>query len=130
MGLTEAFRQFDLNGDGHIDERELRNGLTRLNVGLSAQQVEDLLAVIDRDGNGSVDYSEFEQQFGDAPTGPGQKEDLAGAMTNRWGQSPAELHVDRAEAGATLATEAAMIAGQWAAPSSQVGFPLFFCDFQ
>ena len=68
-----------------------------------------------RDGNGNVDYSEFEEQFGDAP-GPGEK-DLAVAMTNRWGKSAAEFHVDRNEAAQTFATEAALIAGRWAAPS-------------
>ena len=52
MQIKEAFRQFDLNGDGFLDEREMRKGLNRMNVGLSAQQVEDLLAVMDRDGNG------------------------------------------------------------------------------
>lgn len=113
MQLRDAFQQFDRNNDGVIDERELRKGLARLNIGLSAQQVEDLLAVIDRDDNGRVDYSEFEQQFGDRP---GEK-DLAGAMTDRWETCPAEFHVDRIEAAQILATEAGLISGRWAAPS-------------
>lgn len=38
-------------------------------------------------------------------------------MTNRWGKSAAEFHVDRNEAAQTFATESALIAGRWAAPS-------------
>ena len=37
-------------------------------------------------------------------------------MTSRWGVVAAECHVDRDDASATLATEAALIAGRWAAP--------------
>ena len=48
LQLQDAFQQFDMNSDGVIDEREMRKGLSRLSIGLSAQQVEDLLAVIDR----------------------------------------------------------------------------------
>ena len=36
--------------------------------------MEDLLAVIDRDGSGAIEYSEFEEMFGDANAGQ-----LAGA---------------------------------------------------
>lgn len=115
MQLIDAFKRLDTNNDGVIDEGEMRKGLARLNIGLSAQQVEDLLAVIDRDGNGLVDYSEFAKQFGDTPR-PGEK-DLAGEMTARWSECPAEIQVDRIEAGQILATEAALIAGRWAAPS-------------
>ena len=117
MQLRDAFQKFDTNNDGAIDEREMRKGLARLNLGLSAQQVEDLLAVLDRNGDGRIDYSEFEQQFGDGPR-PGQK-DLAAEITGRrWGKCSAEVHTgDRIEAGQTFATEAALIAGRWAAPS-------------
>ena len=113
--LKKAFQKFDTNNDGAIDEREMRKGLARLNLGLSAQQVEDLLAVLDRDGDGRVDYSEFEQQFGDAPRS--SEKDLAEAMTGRWGQGPPEIHINRVEVGQTFATEAVLIAGRWAAPS-------------
>ena len=114
LTLTEEFAQFDTNKDGAIDEREFRRGLTRLNIGLSEQQVEDLLAVIDRDGSGAIEYGEFEEMFGDANAGQ-----LAASMTEQWGSTEGIHKLShRLEVSQTLATEATLIAGRWSAPTA------------
>lgn len=35
----------------------------RLQLGLTLDQIDDLLRVIDKDGSGSIDYTEFEMHF-------------------------------------------------------------------
>lgn len=57
--LLEAFRVFDRNGDGFITEEELRQALLNLGERLTGEQLKDMIAVADKDGNGLIDYSEF-----------------------------------------------------------------------
>ena len=47
-----------------ISRHEFIEGLRQLNVGLSATQIEDVLAHADKDGDGRIEYSEFVRQFG------------------------------------------------------------------
>ena len=66
VNLREAFSAFDRDGDGVISRHEFIEGLRQLNVGLSATQIEDVLAHADKDGDGRIEYSEFVRQFGAA----------------------------------------------------------------
>jgi Ca2+-binding EF-hand superfamily protein len=63
VNLREAFQAFDRDGDGVITRYELGSGLRQLNLGLSARQVDEVLAYVDKDGDGRVDYPEFVRQF-------------------------------------------------------------------
>jgi calmodulin len=66
-GLTatqiEAFREvfglFDMNGGGTIDAQELHSALDSVDIRLTKEEIEDVLCVMDEDGNGEVDFEEF-----------------------------------------------------------------------
>ena len=110
--LQDAFERFDTNGDGEISEEEFRAGARGLDSGLSLQQIEDLLAVLEKTESGGVDYTEFSELFGEV-----QNKELAAKMTARWEEDPG-MHVDRLELVQMLATEATLISDCWASPSS------------
>jgi calcium-dependent protein kinase len=53
--LYQAFRQFDLDGDGHITAEEMKKVLATNNDSEIAQMIRE----VDQDGDGTVDYEEF-----------------------------------------------------------------------
>jgi Ca2+-binding EF-hand superfamily protein len=54
-----AFRFLDLDGGGTVETRELNIGLTSLGLDFGSEQIETTLAMIDGDGSGEIDFSEF-----------------------------------------------------------------------
>ena len=54
--LQQAFRMFDKDGDGFIDAAELRHLLTNLGERLDEEEVDEMIAEVDIDGDGKVDY--------------------------------------------------------------------------
>lgn len=67
MQLRSAFRMFDANNDGKISKDEFLNALNNMNLALDSpitpEQVDELMACLDKDGNGSLDYKEFFEGF-------------------------------------------------------------------
>jgi Ca2+-binding EF-hand superfamily protein len=57
--LRGRFERFDRDGNGKIDEAELRQLLDALGVGFSDAQVRATLESIDLDQNGLIDFDEF-----------------------------------------------------------------------
>lgn len=59
--LTKIFKSFDRNGDGVLSREELIQGYAQLygSVERATIEVEQILAKVDVNGNGTVDYSEF-----------------------------------------------------------------------
>lgn len=57
--LVQAFRALDLNGDGHINARELREAMVRLDEHLTEGEAEALIAQHDRDGSGAIEIEEL-----------------------------------------------------------------------
>ena len=55
----EAFRVFDVDGDGFITADELRTVMKKLGENLSAAEVDEMIRTADSDGDGQVDYVEF-----------------------------------------------------------------------
>jgi len=56
----QAFRIFDKNGDGVIDKSEM--ALVMKSEGVQdqcARDIAELMAEIDKDGNGQIDFQEF-----------------------------------------------------------------------
>jgi Ca2+-binding EF-hand superfamily protein len=62
--LADAFASMDRSGNGVLSALEFRRGLQSLTgVGLSAAQLELIMAEVDRDGDDVIDYAEFIEMF-------------------------------------------------------------------
>ena len=57
--VKQAFRKFDVNGDGHIDRSELKQLLKSSGKSVSDQEVDLLFRQGDVDGDGMIDIQEF-----------------------------------------------------------------------
>ncbi|XP_063228301.1 troponin C-like [Bacillus rossius redtenbacheri] len=64
--LKEAFRLYDKEGNGYIPTSSLREILMALDDQLTPDQLDEMIAEIDTDGSGTVDFDEFmEMMTGD-----------------------------------------------------------------
>jgi Ca2+-binding EF-hand superfamily protein len=61
--LTEAFRHYDTDKDGFIDDHELRTAAVRAGIQLSKEEALRLMTMIDKDCNGNISAQEFMQFF-------------------------------------------------------------------
>lgn len=57
--LRKAFKVFDKNGDGLISAKELKEVMMNLGEKMSEDEVIDMIAEADLDGDGVIDYEEF-----------------------------------------------------------------------
>ena len=57
--MLEAFRVFDLKGNGYISAADLRHAMTNLGETITDNEFDSLLAEIDIDGDGQINYEEF-----------------------------------------------------------------------
>ena len=57
--ISSAFKRFDRDGDGHIEPHELRTVMNNLGVPQSEEAVKKLIASVDVDGNGMIEFDEF-----------------------------------------------------------------------
>jgi len=64
--LREAFRMYDKDGHGFIPTSSLREILRALDDKLTEDELDEMIAEIDTDGSGTVDFDEFmEMMTGD-----------------------------------------------------------------
>ena len=56
-----VFAKYDTDGDGSISSKELHALCMEMGTLLSAEQLEMALKVMDTDGNGTIEYNEFEK---------------------------------------------------------------------
>ena len=61
--IEDAFKFFDLNDDGSIEYSEFVQRIRDLNVGLTDNQIFELMRTIDGDGNSLIDMHEFSARF-------------------------------------------------------------------
>ncbi|KAG2228186.1 hypothetical protein INT45_009233, partial [Circinella minor] len=54
-----SFEQFDKDGNGTIDARELGGVMKALNMSVSEVEVKSMIRELDADGSGSIDFEEF-----------------------------------------------------------------------
>merc|ERR1712128_805 len=59
LDVKKAFRQFDSNGDGHLDKSEMKKLLVSRGKNVSDQEVAALFAQGDVDGDGMIDIQGF-----------------------------------------------------------------------
>jgi Ca2+-binding EF-hand superfamily protein len=53
LAFREVFGLFDMNGGGTIDAQELHSALDSVDIRLTKEEIEDVLCVMDEDGNTS-----------------------------------------------------------------------------
>ncbi|KAK4262291.1 hypothetical protein QN277_027871 [Acacia crassicarpa] len=58
--IREAFELFDTDGSGTIDARELNVAMRALGFELTEEQINQMIADVDKDGSGAIEYDEFE----------------------------------------------------------------------
>lgn len=71
----ETFKVFDMDGNGFIDQNELRHIMKRLGENLGDEDVQEMFKLADLNGDGLIDYQEFSKLLsilsgGAPPQGP------------------------------------------------------------
>jgi len=62
--LQEAFQIFDKDNSDYLSAAELRHVLTQVNLHLNDEEIDRLVEIADRDGDGQIDINEFLSLFG------------------------------------------------------------------
>ena len=57
--LVEVFNQFDVNSDHVIDVEDIYAKFKELGDPLSMEECQEMMVVIDRDGDGKFNFAEF-----------------------------------------------------------------------
>ena len=57
--LSAEFKKFDKDGTGMIDQEELLTIIDKSKVEISREEIKEMIAEIDYQGNGKINYSEF-----------------------------------------------------------------------
>lgn len=61
--FMDAFRIFDTDGDGRITAKELTSVLSELGLKTSKSDIKKMIKELDKDNNGTIEYSEFVQMM-------------------------------------------------------------------
>ena len=86
--MKDAYEAFDIDKDSLLTVQEFAAGLAKLDLGLSKEQVYELLMATDTDKDGHISFREFEQRFRwvyRGNTTPEAKEDGAAVKPSRRG---------------------------------------------
>ena len=59
----DVFQLIDKDGSESLDYREFKEALRRMDIGLTQQQVREVIAAVDADANGTVELGEFVAQL-------------------------------------------------------------------
>ena len=129
----DVFEVFDKDKDGHITKEELKKALTKLHVDVSDEDVDRMMANVDTDGNGEIDFDEFCQMMAQPSETTTAVEDLREAFkafdTDNDGYiSKEELHQVMKELDDTM-TEADIDAMMDAADTNNDG-RIDFAEFE
>ncbi|KAJ4750458.1 Calmodulin [Rhynchospora pubera] len=57
--IREAFELFDLDGSGTIDAKELNVAMRALGFEMTEDQINQMMAEVDKDRSGGIDFDEF-----------------------------------------------------------------------
>jgi dynein heavy chain len=73
--MKDAFALFDKDGDGTMDTNELGTVLRSLGQNPTEAELEQMIAEVDEDGSGAIDFTEFAEMM---------KQQLAGQSASQW----------------------------------------------
>jgi len=59
FNMRRAFALFDADGDGAISAKEFRQGMGALNLHLRYDEIDDLMHMCDKGGDGEISYDDF-----------------------------------------------------------------------
>ena len=57
--VRQAFKQFDIDGDGRITKQEVAQGMNKSGRAFTMEDIETLFVLADKDGDGQIDFTEF-----------------------------------------------------------------------
>ena len=108
--VQTLFDAIDENGSKSIDRDEFQRGLSRLGLGVADSQLSLLMAAVDRNGNGTIEFGEFKSLCVDAVKGSaeGKKETArirSGGRPRQKKQQKVEAEVMAVEKGREEAGE-------------------------
>jgi len=66
LSYKRQFAAFDADGGGSVDEHELGAMLAKMGAEVPTAQLKELIAEVDVDGNGEMDFDEFLSMFSSA----------------------------------------------------------------
>merc|ERR1712106_612748 len=79
--VKDAFKKFDADGDGEISRQEVMQGASASGLKLSADEVDTLFILGDKDNNGQINFSEFAEIM--IPSAPERIAKLKKCFRNR-----------------------------------------------
>lgn len=78
--IREAFELFDTDGSGTIDAKELNVAMRALGFEMTEEQITQMIADVDKDGSGAIDFDEFVHMMTDKMGERDTKEELMKAF--------------------------------------------------
>ncbi|KAJ9528440.1 hypothetical protein QJQ45_020278 [Haematococcus lacustris] len=87
--IRQAFELFDSDGSGGIDAQEMRVAMRALGYTVTKEQVEEMVAGMDKDGGGSIEYGEFLSLMVKQASTRSSEEDLQGVFATMLALGPA-----------------------------------------
>ena len=85
-----------------VSHEEFRTGVSSLNPNIDRESIASLIDVMDKDGDGEIDYLEFAKQYGSASTAPATKKLMdqvaRGKLDSQRGPTKEELDTFRNKA--------------------------------
>ena len=93
--LIQLFREWDRDGNGALDKKELRKGIAVLGYAASKKEVDELFDSFDKDAGGYIDFDEFKKVL--SAKGVKEAQRAADAAAKVAGLEPPSVRRKRAE---------------------------------
>ena len=61
--LEEIFNSMDTDKNGYLSQQEFRHAIRKLNIGVSSQEIDNVMKKIDSNQDGKIDWKEFCAKF-------------------------------------------------------------------
>merc|ERR1712156_755364 len=81
QGVRETFKKFDADGDAQISRQEVMQGASSSGMKMSADEVDTLFILGDKNGDGAIDFAEFAEVM--IPSAPERIAKLKKCFRNR-----------------------------------------------